>query len=62
MTKDQCIAIIRAIEETTNFIMTNGITIRNSISDPVSDAAFVQELLSDYGDAIDSIIDTIPDD
>ena len=46
MTKEQCTAIIRAIEETTNFIMTNGITIRNSISDPTSDATYVQSLLT----------------
>lgn len=62
MTKDQCAAIIRAIQETTNFIMTNGITIRNAISDPSSDSAYVQDLLDAYGASIDAIIDTIPDD
>lgn len=62
MTKDQCEAIIRAIQETTNFIMTNGITIRDRISDPAEDADYVQALLTTYGAAIDAIINNIPDD
>lgn len=62
MTKDQCEAIIRAIQETTNFIMTNGITIRDRISDPAEDADYVQTLLTAYGTAIDAIIANIPDD
>lgn len=62
MTKEQCTAIIRAIEETTNFIMTNGITIRNTISDPTEDVTYVQGLLAAYGTAIDAIIANIPDD
>lgn len=62
MTKDQCEAIIRAIQETTNFIMTNGITIRDRISDPAEDADYVESLLATYGSAIDAIIANIPDD
>lgn len=62
MTKEQCTAIIRAIQETTNFIMTNGITIRSQISDPTADATYVASLLTAYGTAIDAIIANIPDD
>lgn len=62
MTKDQCEALIRTIQETTNFLMTNGITIRDRISDPSEDADHVQALLTVYGTAIDAIIASIPDD
>lgn len=62
MTKEQCTAIIRAIEETTNFLMTNGISIRNPISDPTADATYVTGLLTAYDTAMEAIISDIPDD
>lgn len=62
MTKEQCTAIIKAIEETTNFLVTNGISLRNPISDPTADATHVAGLLTAYDTAIEAIISDIPDD
>lgn len=62
MTKEQCEAIIRAIEESTIFVMTNGISVRDKLSDPTSDATHVTALLTAYSTAIDAIIANIPDD
>lgn len=61
MTKEQCEAIIRAIEESTKFIMTNGLSSRERLSDPTSDAAYVESLLTAYSTAIDAIINNIPE-
>ena len=62
MTKEQCSALIKAIQETAVFMMQNGISIRNAISGTEADATYVTGLISDYGDAIDDIIADIPDD
>lgn len=62
MTKEQCTALIKAIQQTAVFMMQNGVSIRNAISNTTADATYVAGLISDYGDAIDAIIDDIPDD
>lgn len=61
MTKEQTTAIIEAIQETATFFMTNGMTIRDKISDPEEDADRVEALLADYAAAMQTIIDNIPD-
>lgn len=62
MTKEQCTALIKAIQQTAVFMMQNGVSIRNAISNTTADAVYVSGLISDYGDAIEAIIDEIPDD
>lgn len=62
MSKAEAQAIIKAIQETCNFIMTNGISIRQAISNTTQDAAFVASLLATYDTAMEQIISDIPDD
>ena len=62
MTKDQCTAIINAIKESVDFIMTTGIAQRTKVSDPANDATYVNSLVTGYDTAIQAIITNIPDD
>lgn len=62
MTKDQASAIIKAIEESVTFLMTNGIAPRQQISDATADATYVAGLITGYSTAMDAIIADIPDD
>ena len=62
MTKEQCSALIKAIQETAVFMYQNGVSVRNAISNTQADATYVAGLISDYSDAIDDIIADIPDD
>ena len=62
MSKAETQAIIKAIQETCNFIMTNGVSIRQAISNTTQDAAFVASLLATYDTAMEQIISDIPDD
>jgi hypothetical protein len=62
MSKAEAQAIIKAIQETCNFIMTNGVSIRQAISNTTQDAAFVASLLATYDTAMEQIISDIPDD
>lgn len=62
MAKAEAEAIIKALQETCNFIMTNGVSIRQAISNSTQDAAFVSGLLAAYNTDIETIINDIPDD
>lgn len=62
MTKDQCTAIINAIKESVDFIMTNGVSQRERVSDLNNDAAYVNSLVTSYDTVIQTIITNIPDD
>lgn len=62
MTKEQCSALIKAIQETAVFMYQNGVSVRNAISNTQADATYVAGLISDYSDAIEAIIADIPDD
>ena len=62
MSKAEAQALIKAIQETCNFIMTNGVSIRQAISNTTQDAAFVASLLATYDTAMEQIISDIPDD
>ena len=62
MSKAETTAIIDAIRESVGFLMTNGMSIRQGISNSTQDAAHVASLLSGYSSDIDTIIANIPDD
>lgn len=62
MSKAETTAIIDSLRASIQFLMTNGVGIRQPISDPTADAAHVADLLSSYDTAIDTIISDIPDD
>lgn len=62
MSKAETTAIINAIRESVSFLMTNGMSIRQGISNSTQDAAHVTSLLAGYSSDIDAIIANIPDD
>lgn len=62
MSKAETTAIIDAIRESVSFLMTNGMSIRQGISNSTQDAAHVSSLLAGYSSDIDAIIANIPDD
>lgn len=62
MSKAETTAIIDAIRESVGFLMTNGMSIRQGISNSTQDAAHVSSLLAGYSSDIDAIIANIPDD
>lgn len=62
MTKEQTAAIIEAIQTTATFFMENGLTLRDRFVDPDEDNTQVQALLTEYATAIETIINSIPDD
>lgn len=62
MSKAETTAIINAIRESVSFLMANGMSIRQGISNSTQDAAHVSSLLAGYSSDIDTIIENIPDD
>lgn len=62
MNKAEATAIINAIRESVDFLMRNGISIRQGITNSTADAAHVEGLLTAYSANIDAIIADIPDD
>ena len=62
MTKEQCVALIKTIQETAVFMMQSGVNIRNAISGTVQDATYTSGLVTSYEGAIEDIIEDIPDD
>lgn len=62
MTNAQCEAIINAIKESVSFLYTNGIPIRERISDASTDAAAVSALVTAYEATMDGIISDLPDE
>jgi hypothetical protein len=62
MTKEQCTAIIHAIEASTNFLFQYGVNIRDRIADPTNDRAAVAADALVYSGWIQTIVDSIPDD
>ena len=62
MSKAEATAIINTIRESVDFLMRNGVSIRQGISNSTADAAHVDGLLTTYSAGIDAIIADIPDD
>lgn len=62
MTKEQCTALIKAIEQTAIFLLNNGVLVRNSVSGTVINPEYISDLVEDYSGEIDDIIEDIPDD
>lgn len=62
MSKAEASAIINTIRESVDFLMRNGISIRQGISNSTADATHVDSLLTAYSSGIDAIIADIPDD
>lgn len=54
-------ALIKAIQETASFCMSNGVTSRNKLIVKSNDEAFVSGLVDGYDDDIEEIIENIPD-
>lgn len=61
MGKIEVSALIKAIQESVSLLVSDGIVPRERITDPVNDAARVQDLESGYSTEIDDIVDNIPD-
>ena len=61
MGKIEVSALIKAIQESVSLLVSDGIAPRERITDPVNDAARVQDLESGYSTEIDDIVDNIPD-
>jgi hypothetical protein len=61
MGKVEVSALIKAIQESVSLLVSDGIAPRERITDPVNDAARVQDLESGYSTEIDDIVDNIPD-
>lgn len=61
MGKIEVSALIKSIQESVSMLVSDGIAPRERITDPVNDAARVQDLESGYSTEIDDIVDNIPD-
>lgn len=61
MGKVEVSALIKAIQESVSLLVSDGIAPRERITDPVNDAARVQDLESGYSTEIDDIVNNIPD-
>lgn len=61
MGKVEVSALIKAIQESVSLLVSDGVAPRERITDPVNDAARVQDLESGYSTEIDDIVDNIPD-
>lgn len=61
MGKIEVSALIKAIQESVSLLVSDGIAPRERITDPINDAARVQDLESGYSAEIDDIVDNIPD-
>ena len=61
MGKIEVSALIKAIQESVSLLVSDGIAPRERITDPVNDAARVQDLESGYSTEIDDIVNNIPD-
>lgn len=62
MSKAEATAIIYAIRDSVDFLMRNGISIRQGISNSTADAAHVDGLLTTYAADIEALVGDIPDD
>ena len=62
MAKAEAEAIIKALQASIDFLVSNGIAIRQPISDATADASHVAGLIATYDSAIETIINDIPDD
>lgn len=62
MTKEQCTALIKTIEQTAIFLLNNGVLVRNSVSGTVINPEYVSGLVDAYSGEIEDIISDIPDD
>lgn len=62
MTKDQCAALINAMKETAIYLSQSLVFLRNAVARKVADEDYVEGLEGDYSDAIDEIVEAIPDD
>lgn len=62
MTKEQCTALIKTIQQTAIFLLNNGVLVRNSVSGTTINPEYISGLVESYSDEIDDIISDIPDD
>ena len=62
MSKESVSALIKAIQATTDLLVSKGLTRRQQLVSKTSDDSYVQDLEDVYSSGIDTIVENIPDD